>query len=375
MTAGCQLVDFEERHRPALLRFYRRNFGAWAAERFAARWQWQFGTGNPYLGERAAQIRVGVVGDDVVAHLAAFPLPLRLAGERTVALCESDFAVDPAYPMLAATLIRGFRRHAPIVNGGSHPAVRRMLAMLGAVFLPATEVQLVYTLTNRGVARRALARRLPPPLRGLARTPLAWLARPFVRAARERHPRPPLPAPDGPVEVRPLDGFGPEVDALWAEASQDVPHAFEKDARHLEWRYRRGPARRLHCLGAYAQGRLRGLAVVGSVARLAAGYEPLGHDGEFLEVIVAPGETGVARALFLAGAQPLQEEGAESLRTTGLTPWLAGVARELGFVARPSASRSLAVTLAPGPRPAGIEDAAQWFTSPGDADTLYTLTL
>ena len=88
-----ELTEFVPGHWDSVLALYRRYFGDWSTQRFEARWRWQYDD-NPFCSERSSFIQVGLCGDEVVAHMGAFPLPLRIGDTRSIALCGADFVID-----------------------------------------------------------------------------------------------------------------------------------------------------------------------------------------------------------------------------------------------------------------------------------------
>ena len=112
MTSVIQIQEFQESNREGVLALYREIFGAWSAERFAARWEWQFAA-NPFVAERRPFIQVALENGRVIGHLASFPVPLRLNGRRKIGLCASDFLVDKGHPTAAASMFRSLMRQPP----------------------------------------------------------------------------------------------------------------------------------------------------------------------------------------------------------------------------------------------------------------------
>ncbi|MGH3078694.1 MAG: GNAT family N-acetyltransferase [Gaiellaceae bacterium] len=120
-----------------------------------------------------------------------------------------------------------------------------------------------------------------------------------------------LRAPDGAerrlhgLEVRPLERFGPDFDALGRRAAAAYGSHFVRDAEYFGWRYLDSP-RDYRCFGAYRGGELRGVAVVGHTFKhgVSAGF--------LADLVTVPGASDVVRAL-LARAIDEVKGGADAL--------------------------------------------------------------
>jgi GNAT superfamily N-acetyltransferase len=64
------------------------------------------------------------------------------------------------------------------------------------------------------------------------------------------------------LEVRPVERFGPDLDVLGRKAGAVYGNHFVRDAEYFNWRYLDSP-RDYRCFGAYGEGELLGVAVVG----------------------------------------------------------------------------------------------------------------
>ncbi|HXG76906.1 MAG TPA: GNAT family N-acetyltransferase [Gaiellaceae bacterium] len=126
------------------------------------------------------------------------------------------------------------------------------------------------------------------PLRASALVRYA-LRRPGTRGGGLRAPQATERTLHG-LDVRPVDAFGPELDALARRAAAAYGSHFVRDARYLAWRYLDSP-RDYRCLAAWRGGELAGVAVVGHTFKhgVSAGF--------LADLLAAPGDAPAVRAL------------------------------------------------------------------------------
>jgi GNAT superfamily N-acetyltransferase len=107
------------------------------------------------------------------------------------------------------------------------------------------------------------------------------------------------------LEVRPVQGFGPDFDELGRRAAAAYGSHFVRDAEYFGWRYLDSP-RDYRCFGAYRGAELRGVVVVGHTFKhgVSAGF--------LADLVTPPGASGVVRAL-LARAIDEVKGGADAL--------------------------------------------------------------
>jgi GNAT superfamily N-acetyltransferase len=107
------------------------------------------------------------------------------------------------------------------------------------------------------------------------------------------------------LEVRMIDGFGPEMDELGRTAGAAYGHHFVRDAEYFNWRYLDSP-RDYRCFGVYRAGELAGVTVVGHT------YKHGVSAGFLADLVVAPDGFRETRAL-LARALAEVRGGADAL--------------------------------------------------------------
>ncbi|MCC6670132.1 MAG: hypothetical protein IT458_03670 [Planctomycetes bacterium] len=371
-----RIEPFGPRHWPGLMRLYLRWFGAHAAGRFAARWQWQFAS-NPYVALRRPVIAVAVLGDEVVGHHAAFPLPLRVDGSVRTFLCSCDMVAEPRHRITAIPLAQRIASQGDVLASGGSPQARRIGSLLGLRPVTLTRQHLILTRRQGGAVRRMLRRRLPGFLRSFAGPRAAAFLAPMLRPGSARRSRP-LPRYAGSLQVEPLARFGAGHDALWRELSAHARFGLAKDSTYLNWRYVDAPATSLRCAQVRDRGgAARGEVVFGLRAGLDDDLEPCGQDGEIFELFLAdPSDGDALRALVGHACRELDQAGVDTIATTGLLRRWHAAFEELGFHRSEEEHRETWVTVgARGPSVQAVGDPDAWLVSAGDGDQAFTWTV
>ncbi len=151
--------------------------------------------------------------------------------------------------------------------------------------------------------------------------------------------------------------LGEEFDALYDRVSPRLGTALVRDARYLDWRFRRTPVDSCELLALPASGRLRAylaFVVRGDVVHV---KDWLAEDSSALDAVWAA-------CTHLARTRGAQSVSVIALETNGDLPRL----RQFGFRERPD--WSTAVTYAPEGWPArdAVANAAAWYMTVGDRD-------
>ena len=92
------------------------------------------------------------------------------------------------------------------------------------------------------------------------------------------------------IEVRPVERFGADMDALGLRAAGGYGSHFTRDAEYFTWRYLDSP-RDYRCFGAYRGSELVGVAVVGHT------YKHGVSAGFLADLVAAPEDSSAVRAL------------------------------------------------------------------------------
>lgn len=161
------------------------------------------------------------------------------------------------------------------------------------------------------------------------------------------------------VEIRPVERFGSDMDDLGRSAGVGYGSHFVRDAEYFNWRYLDSP-RDYRCFGAYRDGALAGVVVVGHTFKhgVSAGF--------LADLVVAPGRTRPLRALLTRAIDEVRG-GADALV---LLPPPGGAERRAlaasGFAPTNKRLRFIGKALREGVR---IDDrAAAWHFTLGDFD-------
>ncbi len=161
------------------------------------------------------------------------------------------------------------------------------------------------------------------------------------------------------LEVRPLEHFGPDLDALGQRAAAGYGSHFTRDAAYFNWRYLDSP-RDYRCFVAYRRDELVGAAVVGHTFKH-------GVSAGFVADLVAAPDDGTAVRALAARAVAEVKGGADAVVL--LPPCSAVHRRALaraGFAPTNTKLRFIGKTLHEGARLDGSRDA--WHFTLGDFD-------
>ncbi len=364
------ITDYRDEHWGGLVALHRRYLGQWNTKRMAARWRWQF-RDNPYCAQRPSFIQVALCNDEVVGHLAAFPLPLRLDGGRIIALCSAAFVVEARHRLMAFPLMSNLLSNRPVLGTGSIGAVRSLYGRHGARILPLSCRRFVYPLRNDGLTCRQLRQRLPRTLTPLVRP---WLAGMMGRwfapqaAVRLRVPA----AMNGSARLGLIERFGAEYDDLWHKTGAEIRFSLDKDAEYMNWRYVDCPTIRPLRLGVFDRwGSLRGIVVAARRVHRDWTDRPCGSDGEILELIVPGFEKVYARQLVVAAMRWLDRAGVDSVTVSGLHVRYHSLLEEISFEHQYLEEFNLVLGLDSSYSGDVYRD-DQWYYTAGDGDQLYS---
>lgn len=367
----AQIQEFQEAQRAEVLALYAGAFGSWSAERFAARWNWQFAA-NPYVAERKPRIQVATDNGRVVGHLASFPIPMRLKGQRKLVLCASDLFVDKGHPTAAVSMFRAIMREPPVLGTGFATQAESMLKLSGATLLPGSAVRCSYRLRSTGALRRAIKRRLPAQL-GFLAAPI--VAKPLSQFWRRPEKKGTRRLPLGGV-VRPFTAFTAEHEELWREISRDLAGCVDKDARYMNWRYTNGPAKSLVFLEHRDdKGKLRGI-IGGGVRADLHEHVPCGTSGVVCELWTRKGDAESVQVLASELVGQMDAAGVDAVHVYGgsadLQQGLAGA----GFDRDESKECQVAIkAVAEDLVPEAASDPERYWFSAGDGDMLLATML
>jgi hypothetical protein len=172
--------------------------------------------------------------------------------------------------------------------------------------------------------------------------------------------------PAGVLAIDAIERFGPEHDALWEAASQQIECAVVRDASYLNWKYVDRPGGSYHRLGIRLNAELVATAVI-------VLHEPDDayryRRAVLVDCVLAPGDRRAARAMLEAIRGHCEALGADAIHAYVMCEPLQKELKRFGFIER-EATRHLLVTVN------GINDALArvvtnregWFCTMGDSD-------
>ncbi|MGH7961811.1 MAG: GNAT family N-acetyltransferase [Candidatus Binatia bacterium] len=236
-------------------------------------------------------------GEELVGHYALVPLRLWRGGRESVggvgvsALTRRDFQGRGLFARLVAlvneTAVRqGLSLTYVVPSPQAHPWYVKLLrfteqAPLGLWVRPLRTAPLLRARAGHARWLRAVS--------GVARVGDIAIAPLLGLLVARRNPYN--------LEVRTVDEFGADFDALWEQAKGSFSFAIVRTVTHLRWRFRLAPTRRYHIWGAYDQGRLVAYVIArvrtfrqlpgltaGVIADLFASPDAVGHSGARLLV-------------------------------------------------------------------------------------------
>jgi len=276
-------------------------------------------------------------GGEIVGHLAAVPLPYRIAGRRLVAHTPTDYMALPGFGFHSVGLMRTFFRTCPnyvacnVIGDASR---------IEGLFHPVEVGRLTQALKALDVgAYPRLPRRVPRVVARAAGAGLRAVDAVLLAAAR------------GGIEVseEPTSAFDGRFDDLLERSTAAVACGVERSSAFLRWRYGPGtPREPMVLLTAAASAAGADLGGGGMPGRGLAGYAVIrttDHaEGFVLDLTVEPGRRDVARALLAAAVRRFWRDGAFVARyrflPSRVSPSPRDVAR-LGFVVRGEDGRGL----------------------------------
>lgn len=287
------------------------------------RWQWEY-VDNPFLPDDRLPVWIAVDEDtgDVVGQTCALVEPLKLGDQITRVGWSVDTFLLPAYrgQGIGFQLQKANDEGNPIFMSLSMSgANRRIKAGLGSVPLePVTSYNRLVRYTPQAV-RLAAARRLGKgsPLVGrlvsgglkltLADRVTSWMMNRVlaVRSARQ------LKAGGDKDQVgltfEAVEGFGPEIDALWDTLAPRFYAAVTRTSQYLNWKYVRQPHVKYSLLLAKRGERVCCYLVY------RVGQPPERNVGLLADFLIDPADRLGTRALLAEGIRRLEADGAKDI--------------------------------------------------------------
>lgn len=290
----------------ALFALYEAVFGAKLTEGSRRRWRWQY-LENPLHDEEGLAIWVARDGDAVLGQYASMPVRLWWGDREVRSSWGMDVFLRPEARGrgLGAQLFTTWADHVDVALGlGLTPSSYGLFKRLEYNDVgPVPFLQKILD-TKAVVARRAGA------FAGVV-GPIVDLGLGMIQRAR------PV-SESGGVEVRRVDDFSAEYDALWESARASYAMCVRRDRRYLRWKYRSCPkayavheARRGNDLAGFAVSRTEdheGLRLGWIIDVFADARDRGVKDALIGSVLDAFADENVARAQAFAMNGPLRED-------------------------------------------------------------------
>ncbi len=359
--------DVGSEHWSSLLELHARCFGARNAQRFDQRWCWQYEE-NPWRSQREPMIQLRIQDGKIVAHIGAFPLPMRIDGSPEIVLCGADLMVDKGFGFVALQLMKCFVKEAPVIGSGLSPEARKLFATFGGGTVALSRDRWRYQSRRMTTLKRKLRRRFP----ALAnRTGIPML----MNGVWQSTQAPPvgLSKTMDQLAIRRIQRFESDYDALWDKVCKEFRFSIDKTSTYMNWRYVDSPAAAPCRLGLYsADEKLVGVIVGGIHQQWDESGRAIGIDGEVLELILGGASDATAGELIRAAVNELEGLGAEIIGATGLRTKYNAVLTDIGFRQLPSDRYSLSALLeGAGRKRDSLARRDDWYVSAGDGDVLY----
>lgn len=250
----CRRTDAD---RPALDAMYVDVFGSKAAEESQARWRWQYDE-NPNCPPEGPEIWVAKEDGRILGQYATMPVRLKVLERTLRASWGMDVMVGPNLQRkgVGSRLFLYWDKQVEASLGlGLSPSSYTLFKKLDWEDVGPVPCFSAVVDMRALVERRlgAIAAALVSPLARL----FAWLVLPTRRTKNASG-----------IEIRAADDpFGPDYDALWERASEAYDFVAERNARYLQWKFRRVPHVRYDIFESRKAGALTGYIVLRATER------------------------------------------------------------------------------------------------------------
>jgi hypothetical protein len=339
-------------------------FAANEAPRDMAILRWRY-TDNPCRDASRVYLALDVQGgaEQAAAIYAIAGVPFRIAQQQCAGSQSLDTLTDKSYRRMGlfnwlgeTTYTDAARSGVQLVygfpNAFSGPGFVKQLSwnMLGpAPFLirPLRTGYFARQVLNKVGAPASLSRALDFAL------PIGRVSQPRQRA----------------LELREMQEFSDDYDALWAAFSAEVSVCVERSARYMNWRIFDRPGDGYVVLGAYDDNELRGVSIWLVRVRHGACL------GYLIELLVRPGDSTVQGLLLKETLRRMKCDGAEAVLAWQLphSPSYRGL-RKAGFFTLPPALRPLKLDWGVRAFDSAVADTLSdyrnWYLSYVDSDTV-----
>lgn len=350
MRSDVQLKQFDVADQDALLSFLRIAYPGEPRKSDPTFWKWRF-LENPNVSPENIPIWVVRSGNRIVGQVASIPVELKVGEENRRALWLVDYILLPEYRPggLGIFLLQAGGGHCKTLlslgYNENSSAVMRLLK-----WQPLGSINRYQILLFPGHAAGEIARLAP--LRHIVNL----LYAPYRATLRPR-------APTGGGLLREVTTFDASFDDLWSDAATQWPCAVVRNAKMLDWQFRRQPGKKYEVLGYYKDNRLLGYIVLFFRKTGAGGAPP---KAAISDLCYRPNNSAEVIDNLLQGALRLAlERKAGSLVIDILDERVEAGLRRFGF-RRIKVSPLFAAKAAP-PQDL-IYERSNWFLTRGDSD-------
>lgn len=350
MPSDIQVKQFDISEQDKLLSFLRLAYPGEPLKSDPAFWQWQF-LENPCVSPDNVPTWIVTDGDKIVGQLAALPIKLKVGEEELRAIWVVNIIVLPEY--------RGRGLGTRLFEVARESFCQTMIALgyneqSGAIlrrlkWFEMGRINRYHLLLFPGDAAKEISRFAP------ARHLANLLYAPFRPHLSK------LSNANG--ELREVAEFDAAFDKLWLDAREQWPCAVVRDARFLEWQYKKQPGKKFDVLGYYEDDTLLGYIVL---FFRKAEHGGVSHKAAITDLCYSARNSQVVIDSLLKGALRLALE-----RHTGgvVTDVLdASVGERLQRFGFRYVKASPGFMVAPGEREALMKSRSNWFLTRGDSD-------
>ncbi|HUF46918.1 MAG TPA: GNAT family N-acetyltransferase [Vicinamibacterales bacterium] len=280
----------------AIVDLFGQVFGRDGAERFEARWAWQY-MENPYNDADDPIHWIAVDdGGTLLGHISTMPFQMWWGDRDVRARSSLDQFVDPKARGrgVGVALVKAHIADIDLglalgMTPSSYPIFKKFFTDIGPV--PAY---------LRVLDGSALARRKWGPVAGTLAGPVVGLG--LTLFSRR------VPSADG-VAVSEVASFTDDYTDLWARARASYASVVRRDRAYLQWKYERCPYHRYRVFEVRTRGTLSGFAVV------RAEGEPAFRRGIIVDLFADTTDTAAHDALISAVVDTFRREGVARVET------------------------------------------------------------
>ncbi|HEV8158542.1 MAG TPA: GNAT family N-acetyltransferase [Pyrinomonadaceae bacterium] len=315
-------------------------------------WEWHFPK-NPFAETDNLPIWIVKDGTEIVGHLGAIPVKLKIGNEQKKAIWILDLVVRPDYRRkgLGKKLVNAAEKFCPL-GLGMNTAEQHSTSLLESLgWKKICNVPRYNKLLFPGEALREISK--VKPLRQFANFCFAPLRPKFIKDFFNKN-----------KNLRFVKKFDPSFDDLWREASIQWTCSAAREAEILKWQFSDQPKKKFDVLGFYEDEKLLGYTVLyfrqkendGALAKAA-----------ITDVCYHPSKpTETVDALLLGALQITLERRAGALVTDVLDSL---IEQRLKFFGFSRVKNPLQLLVKSKDYQTTLDDPKNWFITRGDSDT------